>query len=460
MAGKVFINGREAVHAGSSAQGIAMPDVCLCPPSPPAGPIPTPLPNIFKAADLTCGAATVFIEGNPVGNMNSYIQKSTGNAVSRPTGGGVISHAVEGAAYPVMGSFDVFIESSPALKVFDLWTANHMPGAKMPPNTPPTPLMGAMSVPAMAPEVATKDMSKGKKDQKSWFRFVVQDKEGLPVAWVKYSAKLPDGRIAEGRTPPGGIVELRGLPKGQVELSFVDFDATSFESAKAGDECGELHVHVVRQGETAAQIAWKYGFSDVGTVWHHPDNRELAKSRPNPDVLKPGDKVSIPPHKAALFKLPADQETKITAKRPTQRLHLTIELDVGEPAANARYELTFRDGRKLHRRKGTTGGDGLLDEKLPLTATELRLCLWPKDSKGKTDCLILDLGLGHLDPIEYLSGVQARLENLGFHCGDEEGELGPRTQAALRRFRAQHKIEEAELLGPATLKQLEKEQKA
>ena len=65
----------------------------------------------------------------------------------------------------------------------------------------------------------------------------------------------------------------------------------------------------MRQGETAAQIAWKYGFSDVGTVWHHPDNRELAKSRPNPDVLKPGDKVSIPPHKAALFKLPADQET-------------------------------------------------------------------------------------------------------------------------------------------------------
>ena len=102
----------------------------------------------------------------------------------------------------------------------------------------------------------------------------------------------------------------------------------------------------------------------------------------------------------------------------------------------------------------------MLDEKLPLSATQLRLSLWPKDSKGKTDCLILDLGMGHLDPIEDLSGVQARLENLGFHCGDEEGELGPRTRVALKRFRAQHKIEEAELLGPATLKQLEKEQKA
>jgi hypothetical protein len=238
MGDKVFINGMAAVHAGSSAQGMAMPDVCLCPPSPPAGPIPTPLPNIFKAADLTSGASTVTIEGNPVGNMNSYIQKSTGNAVSRPTGGGVISHAVEGAAYPVMGSFDVFIESSPALKVFDLWTANHMPGAKMPPNTPPAPLMGAMSVPAMAPKTATKDMSKGKKDKKSWVRFLVVDKQGLPVAWVKYAAKFPDGRIAEGRTPPGGTVEVRGFAKGQVELTFVDFDAAKEDKVKAGDKTG------------------------------------------------------------------------------------------------------------------------------------------------------------------------------------------------------------------------------
>jgi hypothetical protein len=161
-----------------------------------------------------------------------------------------------------------------------------------------------------------------------------------------------------------------------------------------------------------------------------------------------------------VFKLAADQETKITAKRPTQRLHLNIEWDVDEPAANARYELTFRDGRKLHRRKGTTGGDGLLDEKLPLTATELRLSLWPKDSKGKTDCLRLDLGMGHLDPAEDLLGIQARLENLGFHCGDEDGEMGPWTQAALRRFRAQHKIDDEDLIGPATLKKLEKEQKA
>jgi len=458
MADNVFVNDRAAIHKGSAGKSIAFPDVCLCPPSPPSGPIPTPLPNTAQAMDLQGGAATVTIEGNPMAHAKSYIAKSTGNEVSQSTGGGVITHQFQGAAYFQTFSMNVFVESQPAVRHLDLLTHNHM--AQMPGNTPPAPWMSAMTAGAGPPPEKSEKQVRRKKDKTSWVRFVVRDKEGFPVAWARYSAKLPDGRVVEGRTLTDGIVELRGLPKGQVELAFVDFDAASFEGAKAGDEHGEPRVHVVRQGETAAQIAWKYGFSDVGTVWHHPDNRELAKARPNPDVLRPGDKVSIPPHKTAVFKLAAEQETKITAKRPTQRLHLTIEWDIDEPAATARYELTFREGRKVHRRKGTTAGDGLLDEKLPLSATELRLSIWPKDSKGKTDCLILDLGMGHLDPIEDLSGVQARLENLGFHCGDEEGELGPRTQAALKRFRSQHKIEEEDLLGPATLKRLEKDQKA
>jgi hypothetical protein len=271
---------------------------------------------------------------------------------------------------------------------------------------------------------------------------------------------LPDGQIVEGLAAGGGSVELRGLPKGNVELTLVDYDASSFQGAKAGEERGGSRVHVVRQGQTAAQIAWKYGFAAADVVWNHPDNRELAKARSNPNVLRPGDKLAIPPHKAAVFKLAAEQETKITAKPPTQRIHLKIELEIGEPAANARYELTFREDRKIHRRKGATDGDGVLDEKLPQWAKELKLRLWPKDSKGKNDCLTLELGVGHLDPPEDLAGIQARLENLGFHCGDEDGELGPCTEAALRRFRSKYKIEEEDLIGPATLKKLEQEQKA
>jgi len=94
MGDSVFINGRAAVHKGSAGKSIAFPDVCLCPPSPPAGPIPTPLPNAVQAADLDGGAKSVLIEGNPNGKQSSFFKKSTGNEVSRPTGGGVITHGV------------------------------------------------------------------------------------------------------------------------------------------------------------------------------------------------------------------------------------------------------------------------------------------------------------------------------------------------------------------------------
>jgi hypothetical protein len=228
MAGKVFINGREAVHAGSSAKGIAMPDVCLCPPAPPAGPIPTPLPNTFKAADLTSGAATVFIEGNPVGNMRSYIQKSTGNAVSRSTGGGIISHAVEGAAYPVMGSMDVFIESSPALMVLGLWTGNHQPGAKMPGNTPPAPLMGEMSVPGMPPKVSEMDAREGK----DFIHLVLRDQLQRTVAALNLVIETPGKQTIRRQTPSGGEVIIRGLKKGSCQVTLLDWQGKPMKEVK------------------------------------------------------------------------------------------------------------------------------------------------------------------------------------------------------------------------------------
>src|ERR1017187_4002245 len=129
MADNVFINGRAAVHAGSAGKSIAFPDVCLCPPSPPAGPIPTPLPNTAQAMDLQGGATTVTIEGNPVAHAQSFIAQSTGNEVAQATGGGVVTHMVKGAAYFQTFSMDVFIEGQPAVRHLDLLTHNHM--AKM-----------------------------------------------------------------------------------------------------------------------------------------------------------------------------------------------------------------------------------------------------------------------------------------------------------------------------------------
>ncbi len=67
MGMEVYANGMSIACKAASGQTIAaMPDVCLSPPSPPAGPIPIPYPNNAMASDTTNGSKTVQINGQEV----------------------------------------------------------------------------------------------------------------------------------------------------------------------------------------------------------------------------------------------------------------------------------------------------------------------------------------------------------------------------------------------------------
>jgi hypothetical protein len=217
MADNVFVNGRAAIHKGSAGKSIAFPDVCLCPPSPPSGPIPTPLPNTAQAADLAGAAATVTIEGNPMAHAKSYIAKSTGNEVSQSTGGGVITHQFQGAAYFQTFSMNVFVENQPAVRHLDLLTQNHM--AQMPGNTPPAPWMSAMMAGAgPPPEGSEKDAKEGK----DWLELAIADPDGKPVSGVRYRVTTPKGKTLEGVTPPSGKAKINGLAKGKCKVEWLE----------------------------------------------------------------------------------------------------------------------------------------------------------------------------------------------------------------------------------------------
>ena len=140
MGDTVFVNGRSVFHKGSSGKSLAaFPDPCLCPPPPPAGPVPTPLPNNAMASDITGGASSVLVEGNPAGHKKAYISKSTGNEAADPKAsgqGGLVTHVVQGAAHFQSASMDVFFEGVEAVRHLDILTHNHAnPG-----NTPPHPM--------------------------------------------------------------------------------------------------------------------------------------------------------------------------------------------------------------------------------------------------------------------------------------------------------------------------------
>jgi len=192
MGDTVFVNGRSAVHAGSSGKSMCFPDVNLCPPTPPAGPVPLPLPNMAQAMDMSGGASTVTIGGNPMGNKDAFFAKSTGNEAAQSTGGGVVSHVVQGKAYFTSFSFDVTIDGQPAVRHLDMMTHNHAA------QTPPNAAMGtylAMMDPAMVGSASVEQPErKEKKGELPAVEIFVGHLNGTPADGIEALLVSDDGK--------------------------------------------------------------------------------------------------------------------------------------------------------------------------------------------------------------------------------------------------------------------------
>jgi hypothetical protein len=137
MSANVFANGREVSAKKSSDQSIAaMPDVCLSPPSPPAGPIPIPYPNFSKASDTSDGTKTVKIAGDEAGmkNQSNYKTSKGDEAATRTLGMGVVTHTIQGKTQFAAWSFDVMFEGANAVRFMDLTTHNHASDPANPPS--------------------------------------------------------------------------------------------------------------------------------------------------------------------------------------------------------------------------------------------------------------------------------------------------------------------------------------
>ena len=53
---------------------------------------------------------------------------------------------------------------------------------------------------------------------------------------------------------------------------------------------------------------------------------------------------------------------------------------------------------------------------------------------------VFEILLGHLDPIDTPSGIKARLENLGYDCGEDDNTLDYMTIEAIRKFQADNDL--------------------
>jgi hypothetical protein len=140
MARDVFANGNAvAGKVGGGKVIAAFPDVCMSPPSPPAGPIPLPYPNTSFSKDLKQGSKTVKAGGKPVALEDQSYYKTVplgDEACTKAFGMSVLSHTNTGKTYFAAYSMDVIFEGKKACRHIDLATSNH---ASQPPSPPPVP---------------------------------------------------------------------------------------------------------------------------------------------------------------------------------------------------------------------------------------------------------------------------------------------------------------------------------
>lgn len=125
----VYANGSAiACKAGDGKVIASFPDVCMSPPSPPAGPIPVPYPNTSFSKDMTNGSKKVKIKNKEVMLKNKSFYKSSplGNeAATRSFGANVVSHVITGKTYFTAWSMDVKFEGKNVPRHKDFTTSNH-----------------------------------------------------------------------------------------------------------------------------------------------------------------------------------------------------------------------------------------------------------------------------------------------------------------------------------------------
>lgn len=228
--------------------------------------------------------------------------------------------------------------------------------------------------------------------------------------------------------------------------------------------------HVVKQGECISSIA-----KDTGhfweTIWNDPANEELKEVRENPNLLLPGDRISIPEKLRKEEPRETEQRHRFVRRGEPAKLRLRIysdpnasygdnsagicdkepdeefldddfaetsigdecqELGLGNaPRANAPYVLKVDDQVF----EGITDADGCLEVLIPGNAKQATLYVGEEPSQSE-----FDLALGTVDPISEISGVQTRLNNLGFGCGKPTGRLDSATRAALRCFQGANEL--------------------
>lgn len=279
----------------------------------------------------------------------------------------------------------------------------------------------------------------------------VVDESERPMPGVSVEVELSDGDIKQGVSGDDGMVRIEPAPPGNAIIRLRAIDGNDWRPAGGGARPagqGAARSYTVKQGDTLARIARRFGQRSWKRVWDAAENEGLRKKRKSPHLLYPGDVVSVPGIALNECEKPVDQVHRLIVKpdaKVTLRLNLLgkkrAPLDGTTCKILAGDELLFEG----------PANDGKLECEIPLSVTEARLLVSMDGWEFERP-----LHIGGLDPNDEISGVQARLSNLGWFSGRPDGTSSEALMLAQNTFRDEQELAPADTLDDVLFSELEK----
>ena len=203
--------------------------------------------------------------------------------------------------------------------------------------------------------------------------------------------------------------------------------------------------HKVKQGDCISSISYEHGFFPE-TLWNDPANAQLKKIRKDPNILIPGDVVVIPDKRLKEIGASSSARHRFKKKGVPEKFRLKLLRD-GKPRVSVAFRLDIDGALKI----GQTNGCGMIETVIPPNAKKGLLIVTEEGQEDEE----YELNLGYLDPITEISGVQMRLHNLEYYCGDMDGILNQATREAIVEFQRRNGLNPSGQLDEITLQKLE-----
>ena len=177
-------------------------------------------------------------------------------------------------------------------------------------------------------------------------------------------------------------------------------------------------------------MSWK-------TIWDDGKNAAL-KAKRNPNVLYPGDTLEIPAKQKKEESIPTTEYTTFQTIADPVQLKIVVLDWAGNPVVDTELDIQLDAGEKIK-----TAGDGSATKKVvdPQGNREGKLVV-----KGHS----LGLKVGHLDPVEELTGQVWRLNNLGYRAGNAKTSGDMAFKSAVEEFQCDYSLTVDGVCGPNT----------